>query len=157
MSVKKAPIRSCFGNGTSAAGGAGAESYIELWNPATSGVVAEVRRVVIISAEDGAGTTVKVKYHTAKQGSTALTIGNTAVGQAAPACELYGNNAASVSGTQIGGLIVTTNTRTEFTWQEPIKVRPGLSLVFENTTAVKAITMLQIEWDEVPVGTGQAK
>jgi hypothetical protein len=107
--------------------------------------------VVIISAEDGAGTTVKIKYHTAKQGSTALTTGNALLGGAAPGCELYGNNSAAVSGTQVGGLIITTNTRTEFEFQEPIKVIPGKSCIFENTTAVKAITMLQIEWDEVSI------
>jgi len=106
--------------------------------------------VVIISAEDGAGTLVKIKYHTAKQGSTALTSGNALLGGAAPAIAIYGDNAASVSGTQIGGLIITTATRTEFEFKEPIKVPPGKSCIFENTTAVKAITMLQIEWDEVP-------
>jgi hypothetical protein len=149
--IEKTPIRSCFGCGTSAAGGAGTESYIELWNAATTGVVGHVKRVVIISAEDGAGTTVKIKYHTAQQGSTALTSGNALLGGSAPAIAIYGNNAASVSGTQVGGLIITTATRTEFEFKEPIKIPPGKSLIFENTTAVKAITMLQIEWDEVPI------
>ena len=143
--------KSCFGSGASAAGGAGAESYIELWNAATTGVVAHIKRVVINSAEDGAGTTVKIKYHTAKQGSTALNLADTLLGGSTPACTLCGNNAAAVSGTQAGGLIITTNTNTEFEFKDPIKVPPGKSCLFENTTANKAITMTLIEWDEVAV------
>lgn len=138
----------CMGFGTSAAGGAGAESYIELWNPAASTVVLKVTRIVINTKD----TVVKVKHHTAKQGSTALAIGNKNLGGSTPAAFMYGNNAASVSGTQVGSLICTVDAdRTVDLTDEPILVFPGKALILENTDAVEAITTCELHWDEVPM------
>ncbi|MCK4791993.1 MAG: hypothetical protein KAV87_50135 [Desulfobacteraceae bacterium] len=140
-------MQHCMGFGTSAAGGAGAESFVELWNAAANSVMLRVTRVVINTKD----TVVKVKYHTAKQGSTALTIGNKSLGGSTPAALLYGNNAASVSGTQVGSLICTVDADRELDLSgDPIVVFPGKALIFENTDAVEAITTFEIHWDEVP-------
>jgi hypothetical protein len=136
----------CMGYGISAQGAGGTEAYIELWNPATTTVVLRVTRIVINTKD----TVVKVKYHTAKQGSTALAKGNKSLGGSAPAGELYGNNAASVSGTQVGSLICTVDADREVDLTgEPILVYPGKSLILENTDAAEAITNCELHWDEI--------
>jgi len=136
----------CMGFGTSAAGGAGNESYIELWNPATTTKLLRVT-LIRINTKD---TVVKVKYHTAKQGSTALTKGNKSLGGSTPVGELYGNNTASVLGTQVGSLITTVDADRELDLlNSPILIFPGKSLVLENTDADEAITTCEIHWDEV--------
>ena len=136
----------CMGFGTAAAGAGGTESFIELWNPADSTVVLQVTRIVINTKD----TVVKIKYHTAKQGTTALAIGNKSLGGSTPAAYMYGNNAASVSGTQVGALICTVDADREVDLVlDPILVYPGKSFILENTDAVEAITTCELHWDEV--------
>ena len=88
-----------LGFAIAAAGGSGNESFIELWNPTTSGSIIKVTSVVI---NDGIFP-LKIKYHTVQQGSggTAGNIGNRLMAGVAPVGELYGTSAASVSGTQV--------------------------------------------------------
>lgn len=138
----------CMGYGASAAGGAGNESFIELWNASTTTVFLRVTLIRINNKD----TVVKVKYHTAKQGSTALTKGNKRLGGSTPAAAIYGDNAASVSGTQVGSLICTVDTDRELDLKDnPIEVVPGTALILENTDANEAITSCEIHWDEVPM------
>jgi len=84
---------------TAVAGGATAESFIELWNAAASG---KVLKVTAITVYDGIYP-IKVKHHTAQQGSggTVGIKGNKLFGGVAPSAALYGDSAASVSGTQV--------------------------------------------------------
>ena len=138
----------CMGFGISAAGAGGTEAYIELWNAATTTVMLRVTRIVINTKD----TVVKIKYHTAKQGSTVLTIGNKQLGGSSPAAAMYGNNAASVSGTQVGSLVCTVDADREVDLTgDPIMVSPGQSLILENTDAVEAITNCELHWDEIPM------
>jgi len=135
------------GSGTSAAGGAGNESYIELWNPAASGVQLKVTSISVVSAD----SEVKIKYHTAKQGTTGLTKGNKILGGLAPSAELYGNNAGSVLGTQIGSFFLTADALRiihQELMSDPIVIDPGHSLILENATANTAITSCEIHWTE---------
>ena len=136
----------CVAGGFSAAV-AGQNAYIELWNPATSGVDVFVRRIKIISAETA--YIVKVKSHTAKQGSTAISIAPIALGGAASSVECYGNSSAAVSGTQRGSFIISVGAEYDFLLPDPIVINPGLSLILENTTVNLAITSIFIQFEEV--------
>lgn len=142
-----AAVQHYIGYGAVAAGGADKESFIELWNASTSYVKARVT-LIRINTKD---TIVKLKYHTAKQGSTAKTSGNKELGGKSPGVAIYGDSATSVSGTQIGSIVCTVDTdRTLDLNDAPIVINPGKSLIIENTDANEAITSLEIHWEETP-------
>lgn len=142
-------VQHCMGGGTAGQGGASNESFIELWNAADTTVLLRVTRIVINNKD----TVVKVKYHTAVQGGTALTIGNKNLGGSTPAALLYGDSdLASVAGTQIGSLLTTVDTDREWDLsKDPILIFPGTSLILENTDGNEAITWCEIHWDEIPL------
>ena len=142
-------VQHCMGGGTAAAGAGTYESFIELWNAATTTVQLRVTRIVINNKD----TVVKVKYHTAVQGGTPLTIGNKTLGGSTPAGLLYGDcDLTSVEGTQIGSILTTVDTDREWDLTgDPIVINPGTSLILENTDDAEAITWCEIHWDEVPL------
>ena len=137
-----------FGFAAIGAGGAGVESFIELWNPATSKRVVKVTSI-LINTDD---TVVKIKHHTSQQGSagTIGTKGNKLMGGVAPSTVIYGHGVASVSGTQV----FTINTIADIDEfinlnDAPLVLNPGVSLIIENTNADLAINNVNIEWHEI--------
>ena len=131
-----------------AAGGAGIESFIELWNPATSDKTIKVTSFTVNTKD----TLSVLKYHTAQQGSagTVGTSGNLNLGGIAPAGVLYGHGVASVSGTIISKVNTTADTdKVQCLEDHPIIVKPGQSILLESTTANQAINSVEVCWHEI--------
>lgn len=141
-------IRRCIGHATGAAGGAGLESFVELWNSATSGKSLLIRKITLETAD----TQVQFKSHTSQQGSggAAGTKGNKRWGHTAPAAALFGASAASVSGTARFKADVVADTPITFDFSDdPIQIDEGIAFIIENVTANTALTGAIIEWDEL--------
>jgi len=138
-------IKHCIGQGGSGAGGAGNESYIELWNPATTGKDLKVKRIELNTAD----TVIIFKTHTAKQGSTAKSKADVNPALDSPDAEIYGDNAASVSGTTRITFTLTANTNRVVEFPDPIIIQPGYSFVLVNNTDDLAINEIIFYWDEV--------
>ena len=137
-----------FGFAAIGAGGAGVESFIELWNPATSNRVIKVTSI-LINTDD---TVVKIKHHTSQQGSagTIGTKGNKLMGGVAPSAVIYGHGVASVSGTQVFAVNAVADIDESVNLNDaPLVLDPGVSLIIENTNADLAINNVDIEWHEI--------
>jgi len=137
-----------FGFAAIGAGGAEVESFIELWNPATSNRVVKVTSI-LINTDD---TVVKIKHHTSQQGSagTVGTKGNKLMGGASPSAIIYGHGVASVSGTQVFAVNTIANIDEFINLNDaPLVLNPGVSLIIENTNADLSINNVNIEWHEI--------
>lgn len=138
---------SCFGSATVSAGGAGTECGLELYNVSTSGVELHLKRIELTTAEDGGS--VKFRYHTASQFTTAKTVANKLLAGPTPKATLLGDAVASVSGTLIWQPAAAAATKYSWEFYPAIIVPPGYTFVIDNPTAQKAITLVNLEWDEV--------
>ena len=139
---------SYIGTTAVANGAAGEESFISMFNPAASPVIAYVNRIWLVTTEDSG--ILNVRHHTATQGTDAFTAsGNVFLGGVATQLTLRGDQAAAVSGTIIGALQVTAAAQEEFVFTRPYVIMPGVSLVIEAPTAQRAFTRFIVEWDEV--------
>ncbi len=137
-----------FSSAAVAAGGAGDEGFIELWNPADSGKTVKITAVKINTKD----TTVTFKYHTAQQGSggAAGKIANKNLGGVASVCDLYGHDLASVAGTDLIDFITTADTALpEDLSDAPFIVKPGQSFIIHNNTANAAINIVHMAWHEI--------
>lgn len=135
-------------HGVGAAGGAGLESYVELWNPAANQVTLLVRSLKVNTKD----TSVKLKYHTSQQGAggTVGLVGNKHLGGVASNGSIYGHSLATVAGTQVGLLTTTADTDLALDLgNAPFVIDPGKSFIIENVVANLAINLVNIEYDEI--------
>lgn len=129
-------------------GAAGFESFVELWNPATSGRIVKVTGLTI----DTKDTLVNMQYHTAEQGAAGVagTKGNLNLGGVGSVCNLWGMALATVAGTVIGALQATADVDLIVCFENnPIIVKPGQSFILACVNAIKAISHLSMCWHEI--------
>ena len=137
-----------FSSVAAGAGGAGLESYVELWNPAGSGKTAKVM-VIKINTKS---TVITFITHTAQQGAagSAGMIANKDLLGNNPVCQLYGHSLLAVLGTDLIQMMTTADVTLPTDLSDsPFIVKPGQSFIIENATANQAINMVHIAWHEI--------
>lgn len=128
---------------------AGQYSYVQLWNPAASGVIGVVEYISYASI-DAVSTLVLGIYTSALTTSGALK-GNKYLGSAAPALEIRKETNANALGTSIGYLFL--DSVANYSKNRPIKqniIIPNECGLFVRSAAVNHTITVGFEWIEIP-------